>query len=521
MNKLRILKSYKFILPITLIIIFMSLFSILYFEKTKLPNENWSNSIALNSYSLNDNYDNFNNKDIEFILINNDYYLFYFSKNFIFINIYDENMNLIANKKIDKQFEYINNLEVSLSEDNIKLLFEENKILNELLIDKNGNIINDKNLYSNVENISIIENDILYYKDNYIFLNDKKIKKIDHLIKSSFFKFNNSYYISYINFNNYKYELHYIEIFNNEIKNDEFIKTFTFDSVTNIFSFDSNRIKNNFDNIIVVYNSKFGVFSNYYLSLDENLNIKEYKNYFSSGYNLKYLNDGEYFIQNEDTNIGKIDISTKNKTFPNIVKFSDDNKISLTKTKKFPNKIKYYTFNDNEYLLFSEKNCDSKLSTFISSTNKNLIKISKKLTFNDYKNLFFTTFTTFLPLFLYGLIYSVLFLIPIFVIVLPLSLFRITWAEQNQNKLLILSISLYLLSKLKYILFNVTLTDLPIIFTNPFLRVFSILILSSISIYSMCDISKNKNLHFFKKFVIFFIIDIVLFTLFFTPYLLV
>ncbi len=521
MNKLRILKSYKFILPLTLIIIFTSLLSILYFEKTKLPNKNWSNSIKLNSYYLNDNYDDFNNKDIEFILINDDYYLFYFSKNFIFLDIYDENMNLITHKKINKKFKYINNLKVSLSENNIKLLFEENKILNKLLINKNGNIINDKILYSNIENISIIENDILYYKDNYIFLNDKKIKNVDHLIKSSFFKLNNIYYISYINFNNYKYELHFIELFNNEIKNDKFIKSYTFDSVTNIFSFDSNKIKNDFDNIIVVYNSKFGVFSNYYLSLDENLNIKESKNYFSSGYNLKYLNDGECFIQNEDTNIGKIDISTKNKKFPNVVKFSDDNKIPLTKTKKFPNKIKYYIFNNDEYLLFSEKSGDSQLSTFISSTNKNLIRISQKLTFNDYKNLFFTTFTTFLPLFLYALIYSILFLIPIFVIVLPIALFKITWAEQNQNKLLILSISLYLLSKFKYVFFNVTLSNLPIIFTNPFLRLFSIIILSLISIYSMHDISKNKNLHFFKKFITFFIIDIILFTLFFTPYLLV
>jgi hypothetical protein len=250
------------------------------------------------------------------------------------------------------------------------------------------------------------------------------------------------------------------------------------------------------------------------------INIINNNTYLTKGFNFKFINDNSSFIQNDNINIDKIDISTKNESYPNIIKTNDNEIIYLTKTKNFQNKVKYYTFNKNDYLLFSQIKHNSTISTFISSTNPKLINKSQHLIFDDYKTLFLTTITTFFPLFIFGQIYSILFLIPILIIVFPIFLFKITWAEQNQNKLLIFSIVLYLLTKIKYVFFNITLTDLPIIFTNHILRSIIALLLTLISIYCMIDFSKKDNSNIFKSFLMFFIIDMITFTLFFTPYFL-
>jgi hypothetical protein len=79
---------------------------------------------------------------------------------------------------------------------------------------------------------------------------------------------------------------------------------------------------------------------------------------------------------------------------------------------------------------------------------------------------------------------------------------------------------LYLLAKAKYVFFDINIHGLPIIFSQPFMRLMIAFILSAVSIYSMHDISKNTDNHFFRNFIIFFIIDMITFTLFFTPYFL-
>lgn len=515
-------KSYKFIFTITIFLIFISLFYILYLEKIELPNDNWSKEIELNNYNINDKYDDLYKNDTNLIMIDDKYYLLYFSKKNIFISQYDLNMNFIEKNKIENDYINVDNMTTSNINGNISLLFNENNKLINLIINTSGNIINEQILFSNIENINIIDTDIIYYKDNFIFLNNKKIKKIDNINNLSFIKIDNIYYISYIYYNNdnYKYSLNLIKFSNNKIISNKYIKSYSFDNTSKIFNMQLNKTKKNLRFMLIVNNSKFNTFSNYYLVLDNNLKIINKNNYPTKGYNFNFINDNCSYIQNSRTNIGKIDISTKNEIYPNICRFTDNTVIPLTKTKKNPIKVKYYTFNKNDYLLFSQSENNLELSTFIISTNPKLIKKSQKLIFSDYKNLFFTTITTFLPLFLFSQIYSILFLAPIFIIVLPFLIFNITWAEQNSKKLLVISILLYLFAKIKYVFFDITLENLPIIFTNPFFRISITLILSLISIYCMYDYSKNININFIKNFITFFIIDMILFTLFLTPYFL-
>jgi hypothetical protein len=82
------------------------------------------------------------------------------------------------------------------------------------------------------------------------------------------------------------------------------------------------------------------------------------------------------------------------------------------------------------------------------------------------------------------------------------------------------SILLFLMSKTIYLVFFVNPASLPDFLSYTGSRLLVAYLLSGVSIYSMIDRSGPIRNHFYTDFFTFFIFDIVTFTLFFSPYLL-
>lgn len=519
---MKFIKSYKFILFLTFLFIFSSLFSVLYVDQRELPSENWSKEIKLETYTIDNRYDNFKTDDNALLKLADHFYLIYFSENSYYLNEYDENLDLVEKFNIDKNYNLVDHLNAIVIGDEIHIRFTDNGKLTSLIIDSKGEILSEKILDNQVVNVKYDNNDFAYLKEDGLYLNENLIYPSENIENFTFEKANGFLTFAYIKYNlsTYTYDLNILE-YDDQVIREKNIHNFALDNVTRVFDIDLS-IANGINNLVVITeNIKMNVFTNNFFKLDNEYSIIDKNTIYSGGYNFKFLENSSDYIQNTSTSIGRIDISTKNNEFPNLGLFKSDGQVkALTKTKMFPNKVDYYTFDQEDYIIFTQTNNNKEISLYLASTHQKIIEKSQHLSFNQIKSLFFNTLTTFLPLFLFGQIYSLLFLIPIFVVILPFSLVKITWAEQNQDKLLIASIVLFLLAKSKYVLFDMDIEGLPIMFSHPMMRLLIALILSSVSIYSMMDISRNQNSHFFRNFIIFFVIDMITFTLFFTPYFL-
>lgn len=516
------IQNYKIILGITFIFIFINLYIVLYQGEIKLPNENWSKEIAIESIELPEYYSGIDRDDMELLKLNQYYYLVYYSEDSLTLNQYDAEFNLIDSNKIEKTIRIVDDLNVYLDDlNNLHINFLENTKLHTWSVNLDGEIIKTSVDAYNVQKVKYFKDHILYSKYNDIYLNHEKIIGIQKFVDLTFFEKDNAFYISYINHNpiTYTHELNTLKVENNSIVSSKNIKDFALKASTFVINMDSTALDETFALMVIIHDKKKNEFFNDAYKVSYDLNILDESRRNSQGYQFSYTGKEDTFIQKNSTLIDVRDISTANEKFPNIMMTQNENEIKLTNTKRFPNKVNYYTFNNGDHLLFSQLRRNESLDIFVSSTIKEHIEKSQTLNVIDYIGLFFSTFITFFPLFIFGQVHSLLFLVPIFFIIVPFTFVKLNWSERNPNKVLYFSIFLFLMSKTIYLVFFVNPASLPNFLSNTGSRLLIAYLFSGVSIYSMIDISGPTRNHFYADFFIFFLIDIVTFTLFFSPYL--
>jgi len=514
-------ENYKIVLGITLIFIFVNLYVVLYQGRTELPNDSWSKEILIESVQLPEGYNAINNDDIELLKLDEFYYLVYFLEDSFYLNQYNINFDLIDSTKIEKKYSSVDNINVYINEiNNLHINFLENTKLHNLNVNLDGELLSDSVDEYNVQKVKYYGSDLLYSKYNTIYLNHKKIIKLDEFIDLTFIKKDDAFYISYINLNTKTllHEINTIKVKNGNILNSRRLKDFALKTSTFIIGLDSTGLEDKMAVMAVIHDEKKNEFFNDSYKFSYNLGPSEESRKNSQGFQFSYTGKKDTFIQKNNTPIDIRDISTSNKVFPNIVMSNNDREIKLTGTKRFPNKTNYYTFNNGDHLLFSQLKRNEELYIYVASTAPVHIEKSQILHLKDYLGLFFSTLISFFPLFIIGQTHSLLFLVPFLLIVVPFTFIKLNWAEWNPNKILTFSILLFLLSKTIYLVFFINTSALPLFLQDTLVRLFIAYLFSGISIYSMIKYSGPIRNHFYTDFFTFFAIDIVTFTLFFSPY---
>jgi hypothetical protein len=236
--------------------------------------------LSLNNTNINISNNILENKDIDFLINNKLYYLFYYIQGLYYktsINISNNNDLLYFN---DNNIFYNNNLYI----DKLLYYFQKNMIENDIIninnIYKNidfdyildgGNIIYSTNkIIDNLDNIKIIIN-LIKSKKILIILHTKYIKKYDNILK--YFNDNNiNYYLSPYNFND-----------------DIFILWFFIKSQFKSFIISNDKFYDHYLNIIkdVEYNKNYLNQFKYILE-EKNLNYSIKNKYIKQ--NILYLN---------------------------------------------------------------------------------------------------------------------------------------------------------------------------------------------------------------------------------------
>lgn len=512
--------NYKIIIPLTLLLIFASLFSILFIDKYKLPSENWSREIKIESYESNPKFKTRYIPNMDLLQHNNHFYLIYFSKESLYLNTYDAQFNLTSEKKILSKIDDIRkyqNLSLVTENNSLSLYYSLQDTVERLNFSFGGKNLKKDVLYQNVDKVKIINNSVAYIKDNHLYINNTKVTSAESLIKFDFQQYNNTYYVTHMSFNldNFTKDLYLSMVTENETQS-LMIKDFMFTSGANLSHIKINKTPTHINILFVTGDSKNGMYTNYELQLDENNKLLKEESYASSGSEPIFINQTDpTYIQKTSTYIGRCDVSTKNQYFVNTVKFKNNQQFPLTKTTSFAPKLKYLSTDTYDYLLFTQYNNNN---IYISSNNPVLVAKSKKLDWDTFANLLVITLTTYSPTLLFFLINFAKFVITILVVLFPLFVIKMYWVEDNWKKVLAVSIGIFILLKSYHVVTQLELSNLPLLFTNTISQLAISLVFSGIAFYCMHDISKGKNLSVINKFLIFSLIDITFFTLFFTPY---
>jgi len=291
------------------------------------------------------------------------------------------------------------------------------------------------------------------------------------------------------------------------------------------------------DEIVVISTMKHSRFGNNYVdffTFDPAMPM----DYEHGGYEIDTYKAIPYLIQEENgqlsylinfwaSNLGRTEISKGVQAYPNLYKTTHgtDEMKQLTKTERGSVKPSYLKLGDYEYLIHNEQN-DLENKVFISSNNPKMVDESRDYSKSTLFDIFMRTLTTYPALILAGIPPMMTVILPLLVLVVPLLMFKLNWAEQNIGKTTLFIIFVYLVSKT--VSFGL---DIFPFFTEqgswpPFLAAttshwaaFALFSALTLFVYNnRLKYHEGANEHFLKSIFLYVLLDLVVMIMFFMPY---
>jgi len=537
---------WKIIFAVTILLLFSTLFMVLYIDMMKLPDSGFSRGIELIQFDISGDYEDYYAKNT-FIIPDHD----------TFLLTYADSSSITA-MQIDASGEPLKTLKLNTSasiqningqkyedQDSLNLFFKDR---NQLIFEqsfslKTGEPLKDAALIINNPRRSHLGSDhLLYANDKAIYLyyegQHYEISEANFIETLTSNHIDSQWYITFTYYDQtgYRQKLVVLDEFMKPLKEVELQKYVGSNSMipSEIALFIH---QNHYYSTTVFKDQKSG--TNYVHMFDGPLDSSEQfdmTKFTSKNYSLfptYYLQNNRVMIAfSFDTSIGRVDIQTSGGQFTNLVA-SEVNEMSFKAlTNSIHPSIKPIFFElktepsskKNQYIVFSEIS-KGQSTLYLSSNHPDLIEKSLNIKSKEIMNLLLTTLTTFLPLSYLGLILEVYILMPILILVLIASMFYINWAERNGNKLLKVSILLHIIAKLIFVNSKIIgqtekFDNFPFFIDTP-AEVFGWgIVLTAIALYCFMDFSKrNKGTHYMKSYIFFNIIDLIFFVMLYTPYL--
>ncbi len=154
------------------------------------------------------------------------------------------------------------------------------------------------------------------------------------------------------------------------------------------------------------------------------------------------------------TFVGKDELASADSTYRNLVELTiDDEGIfqykRLTKMKKAHPVYSYFDVGENAYLVFNTVDSSNDLgkgSLYFATTQPDIVLQSNTLENDDLMTLVFGALTVLPAALAVGFIPSMGFVFPVILVIMPLSMIKITWAERYPKKMLRVAIGVYFVS---------------------------------------------------------------------------
>jgi len=540
---MKILKNWKIIFIVSILLIESMLFCVLLAESLKLPSEEWSREFVTEKIDLNSSvvyeiiYPKIYTTGYNDQIIN-----VFYSEGKVTIKVLDATLNELDRYFIDVDFVELSNFVGFIDEDELilYLISKDRKKINQLVINLSTTQLKKSNTYENeIKLYSFYNKYSLITKDDELILWDGENTKI---ISNN----NNiemlAFYVDNKDFNVFLIE----SVMGSERRLGKYIiKENKVEFVTTIgelengsnLSLNQIEIFASEDNVKILTKIRWEKFSQNFINIfsfnnSDNEIILEYKfdNQMSmSNSKLVYSEKDEIkFIQSYPISIGMTGIGKKDEKYFNLFLESHNqegvvNRKLLTRTVNLSNHPNYFQLEGFDYLQWLEIEQGQNVILF-ASNNPELVSKSKQLTIQEIINSFGIIFSI-------NIIMSYLFLFVSFSILLPTMLAAIfifiiyfKWATNNQKKIFSIAILIHILSKFYYVNnflqeYGDVFDKLPGVLNNMIFQYGIAMFTTVIAYYCLRDFSKGKYKEdFLVKYLFFVIIDIFLLVLLLLPY---
>lgn len=535
-------KLWKFIIAVMAILIFSSLFAFIYDEQVKLPSENWSNSIEIDSYQP--------NMDFSSLAASNTFALPISDSHFINIYTLDHKVKL---KTFDLKGTLVSEGSVDFETDLSDVSGSYNNgILELIVLDQNDANIHfvsiNPTTYEEMDHKTVTyENMNFKLSDTYVTAFDETeailIKKdtakaytpeIDGRIElAQFGEFNDTVVLSVISMKNSTFHLNVLTDNGSIVKTDMLYILPSLNAINPV----NVAVASQNNEVVVISTMKHARFGTNYV--DFFMFDKGTPDQFNhSGYEVDTYEAVPYIIQETDgslsylinfwaSNLGRTEIAKNIQAYPNLYKTSQTSGEfkQLTKSERSSVKPSYFKLGDYEYLIHNEQN-DQNNIVYMSSDNPDFISASKDYSSSTLFDIFMRTITTYPALILAGIPPLMTAILPVLVITAPIMMFKLNWAEQNKEKMTAIILLVYLASKVYAFGFDIfpfftNENAWPNFLLSPLSHWGAFIVLSAMSFFVYLSRNRSregKNDHFLKQITFYIILDVLIMITFFMPY---
>lgn len=468
---MKLIKNWKTLILISLIVGIALLYGVLYKDASTLPSDNWSRSITLET--------------TENIVKDQAYYQNYFDviysdQTFIISKIIDQtfiissyNEHLVLLKQESYDFSTYINTPIEYTQ-----FFERDGLyhvqyytehqLYQFDINSDFSMVNDPQLID--ENISVLkfkDDHIVYAKDNsYFYKSDQESIFLFERDDVELYDFDTNddqsiLYIGLLTYSNGKYRANTIVYDLNDLTYESNqLGILKQPSATVPLEVDAFYNDNMFYTLFSMKNTKYGQNLNSIFLIDTKTNAITSDSFFNNysytpRFDFTLFNHQMVLLFNDLSFVGKTDVGSQNKTYTNVLISPnfDNTFVPLTNTQNFAANSILLSDGNHDYL-FTNEVANGKNKIILNTNQPDLINQSLSFSTSDYLELLVNAFT-FIPASLFALFSPfILLLFPVVIIILPIAIFKMTWAERNQLKMLYISICTYAISKLYYLINN-------------------------------------------------------------------
>lgn len=538
----KLFQPWRIIIILMFLMIFSSLFAFIYTEQVKLPSDNWSNQLEIDSYNPKMDFENLSANNTTAIAINDTRFVNVVAMdNELKFKIFNTNGQAL-NEGI-AEFDHIitevsgvmtNGLLelITLSEDNEKVTF--------LTINPEG--------FAEIDRKTVtLENMTFKLSSNHVTAYDGSRVAILKGGETVFYE---------PNFGG-RIELAEVDMIDGQtilsaitIKGSTYHLSVMTDDGSSLYSSNLYILPSlsainpvnvtmavNDNEVIVISTMKHMRFGNNYVDFFM-FDVNEPDAYQHTGYEIDTYQAIPYLIQEKNgqlsylinfwaSNLGRTEIAKGIQAYPNLYKTTHgtDEFKQLTKSERSSTKPSYLKMNGYEYLIHNEQN-DLENKVFISSNNPDMIASSRDYSKETLFDIFMRTITTYPALILAGIPPMMTAILPVLVIAAPILMFKLNWAEQNKGKMSLIIFFIFIASKTYTFGF-----DIFPFFTNeglwpPFLKAntshwIAYLLFSTLTLivyWNRSSTRAGKNDHFLKSISFYIILDLIIMIAFFMPY---
>lgn len=536
----------KKISPWKLLVFFAALFSVflLYAVLKKdylaLPNENISRGIEVGQYAVEKDFKDYYGKYYTATSDHQFLYLFISSSEGLIFKKFDAELHVVEDKTF-ADYKGLSELQVKKTGDLLQIGRYNAKTgtLEFLtLSDKDTSLkLEERTKLTDVDAYVLTPDKLIYGSNQQLYIKDdlgiSNIGTASYLSTLSFSSdpATDDYYISYTDYVDGQYQLNTLRLNSKNQMRHAYNQNFLFGAggatkpseLTTYIEGDELHV------LSVIKDQKSGVNIAYWLKGKLHSLEKLEGAYFTSyTYSLSpqfyTQSDGVHLIFSSKTSIGKVEIGSDGR-FQNLLSIGPDLKqpISLTKSTQPSLNPIWITCKDNTYLFYNQVNQGiSKVS--VASSKPSIIELSQHVSIMENLTLVMTALTTFMPLMYVSLIIEVYILTPVLIVVVFISMFKLTWAERNSKKLLLSSIAIHTITKFYFIAAHVLnssdlMANLPTYLNSPFKFILWVLGMNALSLLALKLYQKDHpNKHYLHHYIFYNLVDLLLFTMLYAPY---